>query len=93
MRRRLAYISSFALAAALSVMLQFSFATAQRPSGGHPTPECEACAQACRVEFEACKAAGRPFGECAREQQKCGADCRKPGGACNPQTPSEPARR
>ena len=93
MGRRVGYLSAFVLAAALAVAASFSFATAQRPSGGHPTPECVACAEACRMEFEACKAAGRPFGECAREQQKCGADCRKPGGACNPQTPSEPARR
>jgi hypothetical protein len=86
MKRRVGYLSALVLAAALAVITQFSFATAQRPSGGHPTPECEACAQACRVEFEACKASGRPFGQCASEQQQCGAACRRPGGACNPQT-------
>lgn len=86
MGRKASYFFGLALAAILAVATHFSFAAAQRPSGGHPTPECEECAQACRVEFEACKAAGRPFGQCAREQQQCGAACRRPGGACNPQT-------
>ena len=93
MRIKVGYFLGFALAVILAVVTHFTFVSAQKNSGGHPTPECEACAQACRVEFEACKAAGRPFGVCAREQQKCGAECRKPGGACNPQTGTEPKRR
>jgi hypothetical protein len=95
MRNRITYFTISLAVALAALVTQFapSQAVAQRPSGGHPTPACEECAQACRVEFEACKAAGRPFGECAREQQKCGADCRRPGGACHPQTePTPPAR-
>ena len=95
MKRKLAYLSTSFLAAVLAVILHFSFATAQQPSGGHPTPECEACAQACRDEFEACKQTNgtskSAFGQCARELEQCAAACRKPGGACNPQT--EPGSR
>ena len=92
MKRKVSYLVAFVFAVVLAVILQLSLATAQRPSGGHPTPECQACAQACRDAFEVCKAEGRPFGECAREQQQCGAACRRPGGACHPQTESAPPR-
>ncbi len=90
MKRSLAYFSAAFLAAFLAVAMQFSLASAQRSSGGNPTPACEACAQDCRDAFELCKftngTSKSAFGKCAREQQQCGADCRGPGGACNPQT-------
>lgn len=91
MKRRLGYISASVLTVALAVALQFSFATAQQPSGGHPTPACEACAQDCPDAFELCKITNgtsrSAFGHCARDLEQCAAACRRPGGACNPQTP------
>ena len=90
MKRILGYFSAAFLAAFLALTAQFTLVSAQQPSGGHPTPECEACAQACRDEFEACKLANgtakSAFGKCARDLEQCGAACRRPGGACNPQT-------
>jgi len=89
MKKILGYFSAAFLAAFLAVTAQFSLVSAQQSNGGHPTPECEACAQACRDAFELCKLTNgtskSAFGKCASEQQKCGADCRRPGGACNPQ--------
>lgn len=88
MKRILGYFSAAFLAAFLAVTMQSSLASAQQSNGGHPSPECEACAQACRDAFEACKVerAGQKngFGTCARDLEQCGAACRKPGGACNP---------
>ena len=90
MKKTIGYFSAAFLAAFLAVTMQFSFVSAQQPSGGHPTPECEACAQACRDEFELCKLTNgtskSAFGKCAAALEKCGAACRRPGGACNPQT-------
>ncbi|HEX8503202.1 MAG TPA: hypothetical protein VF659_21640 [Pyrinomonadaceae bacterium] len=92
MKKILGCFSAAFLAAFLAVTAQFTLVSAQQSSGGHPTPECEACAQACRDAFELCKlengTSKSAFGKCAREQQQCGADCRKPGGACNPQADS-----
>jgi hypothetical protein len=88
MKRRLAYFSTSLLAVVLAVVVQFSFASAQRDNSGHPTPECVQCAQDCQIAFEACKATNgtskSAFGQCARALEQCGADCRKPGGACHP---------
>jgi hypothetical protein len=90
MKKILGYFSAAFLAAFLALTAQFSLVSAQQSSGGHPTPECEACAQACRDAFDACKLerAGQKngFGTCARDLEQCGAACRRPGGACNPQT-------
>ncbi len=91
MKRKFTF-STALLAAVFAVILPFSAptGTAQQSSGGHPTPECEQCAQDCRDAFELCKlqngTSKSAFGQCAREQQQCGAACRRPGGACNPQT-------
>ena len=97
MKRNFAYFSAFALAVVLAAVLQLSFATAQRnPNSGHPSPECEACLDVCRAAFEQCKQERgierNNFAICARQQQQCAADCRGPGGACNPQTPTRTRR-
>jgi len=88
MKKIFGYFSAAFLAAFLAVTVQTSLASAQQSNGGHPSPECEACAQACRDEFEQCKlingTSKSAFGQCARELEQCGARCRKPGGACNP---------
>ena len=90
MKKILGYFSAAFLAAFLALTAQFSLVSAQQSSGGHPTPECVACAQACETAFEACKVERADqkngFGTCARDLEQCGASCRKPGGACNPQT-------
>lgn len=90
MKKILGYFSAAFLAAFLGLTAQFTLVSAQQSNGGHPTPECEACAQACRDEFENCKLVNgtskSAFGMCARELEQCGAACRRPGGACNPQT-------
>jgi hypothetical protein len=90
MKKVLGYFSAAFLAAFLAVTAQFTLVSAQQSNGGHPTPECEACAQACRDAFELCKlnngTSKSAFGHCARDLEQCGAACRKPGGACNPQT-------
>jgi hypothetical protein len=87
MKRRLAYVSTAVFAVIVAVGVQFS--SAQQNNGGHPSEACQACAQACRDKFELCKiengTSKSAFGKCASEQQKCGAECRGPGGACNPQ--------
>lgn len=93
--RRIAYLGTLFLGAVLALSAALSVAPsmtvgAQRNSSGHPTPECQACAQACEVQFEDCKATNgeskSAFGKCAEQLEKCGAECRKPGGPCNPQT-------
>jgi hypothetical protein len=89
MKKILGYFSAAFLAAFLAVTAQFTLVSAQQSNGGHPTPECEACAQACRDAFELCKLTNgtskSAFGKCARDLEQCAAACRKPGGACNPQ--------
>ncbi len=89
MKKILGYFSAAFLAAFLAVTAQFTLVSAQQSNGGHPSEACIACAQACQLEFEACKVerAGQKngFGTCARDLEQCGAACRKPGGACNPQ--------
>lgn len=87
MRGRVGYLSAAVFAVVVALGMQFSFASAQQPSSGHPTPECQACATACELAFEACKANGEEkskFGKCARDLEQCAADCRQPGGACHP---------
>ena len=88
MKKVFGYFSAAFLAAFLAVTLQTSLASAQQSNSGHPSPECEACAQACRDEFDLCKLTNgtskSAFGKCAEALEKCGAECRKPGGACNP---------
>ncbi len=90
MKKTLGYFSAAFLAAFLVLTAQFSLASAQKSNGGHPTPACEACAEACRIEFEDCKrlngTSKSAFGQCARQLEQCGAACRRPDGACNPQT-------
>lgn len=97
MKKMFGYFSAAFLAAFLAVAVQTSLVSAQQSSGGHPSPECQACAQACETEFENCKAVNgtskSAFGKCARDLEQCGARCRKPGGPCNPQTDGDTGRR
>jgi hypothetical protein len=95
MGKRFAYFTTVFLGVVLAVLMELAVAPsvtigAQRNSGGHPTPECQACAQACETQFEECKATNgeekSAFGKCAEKLEQCGAACRRPGGACNPQT-------
>ncbi len=87
MRGRIGYLSAAIFAVVLAAGMQFSFASGQQPSSGHPSEECQLCAQDCEIQFNLCKAGGEEkskFGKCAEALEKCAADCRKPGGACHP---------
>ncbi len=83
MRGRIGYLSAAVFAVVLAAGAQFS--SAQRPSSGHPSPECQACANACVEQFNACKANGEEkseFGKCAEAEEKCAAECRRT--VCHP---------